>query len=349
MFIVIEGIDGTGKATQTLLLKEHLEKQGNFVDVYDFPAYESFVGKELGGLLSGSWEENFDASSLPGKIMAMLFSLDRMQFLERIKSSLARGRIVISNRYSLSNAAFQSIRCGKDISSWVYELEHVALGLPKPDLYIVLKGSAESSQDNVGKKEKRNYTDGHDLYERDQKLLIEAQNLYCSLNTFGVPRAVVNCLENGQFRPRKDINSEIVDNINIYQKPLKKLAEESNLAGIINILCVQKELDNSSIAEQIKLLDKKSKLQLELLATKLKNSELGKEIGLLKDIETTTPENRIAIYIFFCTTIKKLIPMLFETPPTIKNAITDEICQTLHCTPDCIVKLNRYAYEILGE
>ena len=347
VFIVIEGIDGTGKATQTALLREFFEAQGKGVDIYDFPAYESFVGKELGGLLSGG-AGGVNASSLPGKVMAMLFSLDRMQFLERIKSSIANGRVVISNRYSLSNAAFQSIRCGEDISAWVYELEHGALNLPRPDLYIILKGSIESSQKNVGTKGQRTYTDGHDLYERDKDLLSNAQRMYCSLSTGGVPRVIIDCLSDGEFKSREDIMSEIIRHINNQELSIGELVVLSNVRGYVFTAVTNTSLELDLIRGQVGGISDEHVALLEILAGKLYESEVGGKFGILSDFERLDSRERVSRYLFVCAVAKIYIPMMYETTSELKKRALEEYCFLLKGAPDSIVLMDRYSRETFG-
>ncbi|NWE76975.1 dTMP kinase [Pseudomonas yamanorum] len=347
MFIVIEGIDGTGKATQTALLKDYFESKGNIVDTYDFPAYESFVGQELGKLLSGENEVN--ASTLPGKIMAMLFSLDRMQFLEQIRSSLTKNNLVISNRYSLSNAAFQSIRCGYDISEWVYELEYSALKLPKPDLYIILKGSVESSNKNVEKKKQRIYTDSHDLYESDNRLLHDAQEMYCSLSTAGVPRVIIDCLKDGNLRAREEIREEMIKHIESLSLSLSELITKSDIRRHVNSMITNSSLELEIIKNQVAKLPQDQIQALELLSDKFKESELGKKIGIISNCHSAETTVKVSKYLFACVAAKIYISMMIETNKSIKNHAIDAFCRELQCNSDCIVPMDRYSREVLGE
>lgn len=210
MLISFEGIDGTGKATQASLLESYFNQMGIETAYFDFPAYESFVGKEVGRLLSSdAMDKDVDAQSLPPKIMAMLFALDRMQFSEEIHQALQQGKTVITNRFSLSNCVFQSIRANDDISPWVRQLEHDALHLPVPDYYIVLLGEIHTTRALVESKGSRNYTESHDLYESDDSLLIQSQELYKSLPTPHSKKIIINCISEQKFRAQDEIHKEI--------------------------------------------------------------------------------------------------------------------------------------------
>lgn len=346
VFIVIEGIDGTGKATQTALIKAYFESRGESVDTYDFPAYESFVGREVGRLLAG--KEDINASTLPAKVMAMLFALDRIQFFDKIKNSLVENNLVISNRYSLSNAAFQSVRCGHDISEWVYELEHSALGLPKPDLYVVLKGTVESSSRNVEKKKNRIYTDEHDLYESDKSLLNNTQELYCTLDTSGVPRAVVNCMVEGEFRSEEDIRDEIVKAIDLIKISQTDLIARSNVRHYVNKMLTNDALELELIKQQVATVDSNHIFALEVLADRFIESELGSRMGIVSGLKLSDFREKISHYLFACVAAKIYISNMIGMPRNIKQHAEAEFCRKLECKPDCIVPMDKYLLGILG-
>jgi dTMP kinase len=348
MFIVIEGIDGTGKATQLSLLKERFTALGSRVDTYDFPAYDSFIGKELGKLLAGH-DKDINAQSLPGKLMAMLFSLDRMQFVERIKTSIASGHIVISNRYSLSNATFQSIRSGEDISSWVYEMEHSALGLPKPDLYIILKGSITSSHENVGSKGKRNYVDGHDVYEQDLALLKKAQEMYCTLDTGGVPKAIIDCMIGDKFKAKDDIADEITKHIDQASANKKNLVQKSCIREHIQKCISARILDVDEVAEYVEALPAEQLNALKILAKDLQESETGRMIGVLQSANDSSSSTVVSNYLFACSNAKRYISLMFETTHEIKKAAIKEYCTRLNATQDSVVPMDRYFRQVIGE
>lgn len=348
MFIVIEGIDGTGKATQLSLLKERLTTLGNHVDTYDFPAYDSFIGKELGKLLAGH-DRDINAKSLPGKLMAMLFSLDRMQFADKIKASIASGHTVISNRYSLSNATFQSIRSGEDISSWVYEMEHGALGLPKPDLYIILKGSMASSHENIGAKGKRNYIDGHDVYEEDLALLKKAQDMYCTLDTGGVPKAIIECMTGDKFKTKDDIANEIIKQIDQAGPNNNTLIQKSCIREHIQKCISSGTLDIDAVSEYVKALPAEQLDTLRILAKKLQKSETGQMIGILQTEDDSSPNSAVSYYLFACSNAKKYISSMFETTHETKRTIINDYCTRLNTTKESIIPMDRYFRQLIGE
>ena len=83
--IVIDGTDGSGKATQTNLLIRHLKKDGRKVKVVDFPEYYSnFFGKFIGHCLS---EQYYNFVKIHPKIASVLYAADRFESKDKIEKS----------------------------------------------------------------------------------------------------------------------------------------------------------------------------------------------------------------------------------------------------------------------
>ena len=103
--IVIDGTDGSGKATQTELLIKHLKKDGHRVKVVDFPDYyANFFGKFIGHCLS---EQYYNFVKVHPKIVSVLYAADRFESKDKIKKWLRDGNIVIANRYASANQIHQ--------------------------------------------------------------------------------------------------------------------------------------------------------------------------------------------------------------------------------------------------
>jgi len=130
MFLVaIEGVDGAGKTTQAELLRATVASAGIGVKLRSFPAYDSFIGREIREMLR-------DSAPLDARSAALWFATDRRQALEHDPLG---AEVEICNRYTLSNAVYQSARAPEDetIYEWVLDLER-ELGIPAPDLTFVL-------------------------------------------------------------------------------------------------------------------------------------------------------------------------------------------------------------------
>lgn len=146
-FIVLEGIDGSGTTTQAAVLAEKLLSEGYDVVVTREPT-SGPVGKFLRLALAGKLTGEGDVPvSLDWSAMALLFSADRLDHLLReIDPALARGAVVISDRYDLSSLIYQSATCpeGEAVLPWLRSLNARAR---RPDLTLVLDVSPEVAEE----------------------------------------------------------------------------------------------------------------------------------------------------------------------------------------------------------
>ncbi|MCR4279085.1 MAG: thymidylate kinase [bacterium] len=186
-FIVIDGPDGAGKATQTRLLSDRLKNDGHDVLVMDFPRYGHpsayFAEKYLRGEYGTLDQVNaYQASHF--------FALDRYDASHEIREALDRGTIVLSNRYVSANKGHQMAKM-KDpeerqrFLDWINQLEYETHGIPIPDLTILLHVPAHIGYDLVAKKEKRDYLHGkaRDIHESDLAYLQNTESAYLTLIT----------------------------------------------------------------------------------------------------------------------------------------------------------------------
>lgn len=102
MFLVFEGIDGSGKETQVKMLAERLRKTGHKVETLDFPDYKSEPGKKIGQYLNHEIK-------MTNEEFAALYSEDRKLHQAKIREWLDNGTIVLADRYAYSNLAYQLV------------------------------------------------------------------------------------------------------------------------------------------------------------------------------------------------------------------------------------------------
>lgn len=131
VFVVLEGIDGSGTTTQLELLTQHLRREGRRVSPTREPSMGP-VGRLLREILLGQ-HRNPDGTAADGRAMALLFAADRRDHLAReIEPALAAGTDIVSDRYVLSSLAYQAEEADRD---WVGKL---AAGIRVPDLTLLL-------------------------------------------------------------------------------------------------------------------------------------------------------------------------------------------------------------------
>ena len=157
-FIVIEGIDGAGTTTQTQLLTDWLQQRGRRVHATREPS-DGPVGRLLREILGGAH------APVDGSTMALLFAADRMDHLAReIEPALARGAVVVSDRYYHSSLAYQAEESEREF------VEMLNARARRPDLTILLEVAAEAAaarRERAGRPSER--YDAHDLQERVAK------------------------------------------------------------------------------------------------------------------------------------------------------------------------------------
>ena len=181
----------------------------------DFPQYNSFFGQEIGVLLSGR-KKYSSAMDLNPKAMCLWYALDRWKTL--IDAEWEKYDYIIFNRYTLSSVVYQTARqfgaLNWAFAYWIFELEHIQLQLPIPDLYIFLDTPVDDAKNNITKKEARSYTDGLDVYERSSDLLSSCQKIYWDLAEADENIQIVPCCTSSAVMlPKEIIQNSIIKTI----------------------------------------------------------------------------------------------------------------------------------------
>jgi dTMP kinase len=143
VFIVFEGIDGSGKSTHIKLLSEELRGSGLHVLETSEPSRD-----RIGTFIRRYAERNGDR--LTPETETLLFAADRYEHVKQvIAPALKRGNIVISDRYFYSSIAYQGAT-GIDLD-WIREMNRFA---PLPDLGVLLDIHPEYSLQRVNDRAK---------------------------------------------------------------------------------------------------------------------------------------------------------------------------------------------------
>ena len=216
-FIVIEGSDGIGKKTQADLIIKMFRRVGRQVVFYDFPQYErSFFGQMVGDYLN---EKFGDVNESDPYLISLLYAGDRFEAAEHIRHDLNGGKIVICNRYTQSNMAFQTAKlknekAKKEFLEWLEELEFGIYNIPKPDMVIYLYAPHEISQKMVDKKKSRSYTNKkRDIHERNSEFLALVEKEYLSLAKNNPEWRTIICTEGERLLPPDEISKKVFDAI----------------------------------------------------------------------------------------------------------------------------------------
>ena len=214
-FFVIDGTDGSGKGTQMRLVVQRLKEEGYDILEADFPQYgqksAALVEEYLNGKFGGAEEVDAYQASI-------FYACDRFAASKKMKEHLAKGGIIISNRYVSSNQIHQSgkIKDSEELDKfldWLDNLEFGIFQIPKPDKVFFLNMPYLIGQKLVGKKGERQYVEGgktHDIHEASDSHLKDAYKRACQLVEKYDYWREVKCVPDGvNIRSIEDINDEI--------------------------------------------------------------------------------------------------------------------------------------------
>ena len=209
--IVIEGIDGCGKSTQTRMLTEKFEKEGLKCKYIHFPMLEQGIyGKLIAQFLRGELGHpdiiDLDYDIHP-KLVALMYACERKEHSATIQKWLGEGYMVIADRYVYSNIAYQCTKFfylweKNRLQDWILDLEFNTNKLPRPDKtlfldlpkkYIASKMLDERCGDD------RDYTHGKkDIYEANASFQSDVYDEYMRLVNAMDDFVAVKCYgENG--------------------------------------------------------------------------------------------------------------------------------------------------------
>jgi len=210
--IVIDGTDGSGKATQTGLLVKRLEAEGYAVAMADFPRYGEKSAILVEQYLNGQFGS---AEEVSPYIASTFYAYDRYAASEVISQWIEEGKIVISNRYVSANMGHQAGKI-KEVSEvdkfliWLEDLEYGKFAIPIPDATVLLYMPVEIGQQLVDKKGDREYVGGQkrDIHEADINHLTDAASAYLYVaKKYNWP--IIQCAPDGKLRTIEDIHEEL--------------------------------------------------------------------------------------------------------------------------------------------
>lgn len=211
-FIVIDGTDGSGKATQTNLLVEELKLSGFKVEMTDFPQYGTKSAGLIEEYLNGKYGQ------VGPEAASIFYAIDRFDASFKIRQWLEEGKIVISNRYVTANAGHQGGKIQDDLErlkffKWLDNLEYGIFNIPKPDLNIILHVPAEVAQQLVDKKtaDQRVYVNGkkRDLHEADLNHLKNAERVYLQIAKLFPNTKLVECVWENKLLSPSEVHNKV--------------------------------------------------------------------------------------------------------------------------------------------
>jgi dTMP kinase len=184
-FLVVEGVDGSGKSTQIRMIMDYFEQRNLPYRYIHFPRTEApFYGEMVARFLRGDFGS---IDRVDPYLVAMLYAGDRRDAASELREWLNQGIIVLLDRYVYSNIAFQCAKISDPaaqaaLRDWILELEFTHHAIPRPAINILLdvpfsftKGKLEGGRTG----QEREYLRGlRDIHEEDLDFQQRVRNMY---------------------------------------------------------------------------------------------------------------------------------------------------------------------------
>ena len=208
--IVFEGTDGSGKSTQFELLAKRLEAEQIGFQRLRFPQYEEPSSAQIRMYLGGAFGD--DPEAVNAYAASTFYAVDRYASYQRVwKDYYQGGGFVVSDRYTTSNAVHQGSKVPEgeraEFFRWLYDLEYDRMGLPRPDLVVLLDMPVELSEQLMRKREQSTGTHA-DIHERDEDYLKKCRDVALHAAKYYGWRTV-SCAKDGAIRGVEDIHEEV--------------------------------------------------------------------------------------------------------------------------------------------
>lgn len=210
--IVIEGLDGSGKATQSNLLYEKLLAEGKPVRKVSFPAYDSESSALVKMYLAGDFGK--DPGDVNAYAASSFFAVDRFASYKSDWGNFYReGGIVIADRYTTSNAIHQCSKLPREewdgYIDWLFAFEFRLLGIPAPDKVIYLKVDPAVSQKLMTKRYQGDESK-KDIHESNLEYLEKSRQAarYCAEK---LGWKTIQCDDGENMRTIEQIHADVMD------------------------------------------------------------------------------------------------------------------------------------------
>jgi dTMP kinase len=226
-FLVLEGLDGSGKSTQNRLLCEYLDKKNLAYKYLHFPrtghgVFGDLIARFLRGELGGIDEVN-------PYLVSLIYASDRKDAQSEMLDWLSQGKVLLADRYVMSNVAFQCAKLNspeekKQLQEWIFHLEYHHFGIPRPDLNVFLDVPFEFTREKLSAQrsgDERDYLRGEkDIHESDLAFQQKVRQVYLEQADKENSLRIIACF---------DENSRMLKPETIFQRLITLLHEEKFL------------------------------------------------------------------------------------------------------------------------
>lgn len=218
--IVIEGVDGTGKETQTKLLENALCSEGLRVGRLSFPRYGTTACGPVEMYLHGDFGKK--AEDVSPYAASVMYAVDRFaSFKTEWETLYNNGGLLLCDRYTTSSAIFQGEKLPgeqrREYLSWLYDFEYRKMGIPAPDAVFYLNLQPEISARML---KERTGKDGvqHDIHETDFAYLRACHEVALDIAKQSGWILIAAGNENGEMRTREEVHLDILTAVHNFLK-----------------------------------------------------------------------------------------------------------------------------------
>lgn len=214
---VIEGVDGAGKSTQIKMLNEYFIGKGFACEYLHFPRTDQpYFGELIAKFLRGEFGS---LDNVDPYLVAMIYAGDRKDAASILENWLSEGKIVLLDRYTYSNVAYQCAKLKSKeeqhkLMKWILALEFNHFKIPRPDLNIFLDVPQKFTEIKLNASrtgEDRHYLNGTtDIHENSIEFQKKVRDIYINVAQSDERLDVINCGgEKGEMLPPVDIFRKI--------------------------------------------------------------------------------------------------------------------------------------------
>lgn len=207
--IAIDGLDGSGKGTQSKLLYERLISEGIPARLISFPVYDSPSSTLVRMYLSGEFGQDPDCVNCYAA--SAFYALDRYAtYAADWKRDYEAGVVIVADRYTTANAIHQLTKLPEEkraeFLSWLSDFEYGKLSIPAPDLTLFLEVEVQMSLKLIDHRERKK--DIHENADHLRRAFAAAQFVCEQWNW-----ERVRCVKDGVLDSRKVIADRIWDRV----------------------------------------------------------------------------------------------------------------------------------------
>jgi dTMP kinase len=226
-FLVIEGLDGSGKSTQVDLFRGYLEKKNILYKYIHFPRTGTGIfGELISMFLRGDLGKMEDVNPY---LVSLIYAADRHDAGADLIEWLGKGRLLLVDRYVMSNIAFQCAKVTQDekkaLREWILHLEYDHYGIPRPDMNIFLDVPFEFTRKKLNHQrsgKERDYLRGkHDIHEADLDFQQKVREVYFEQAAVEKNFSIIPCYDknNMMLGPSEIFNKilALLDKVNFFE------------------------------------------------------------------------------------------------------------------------------------